>query len=106
MAMGVHGLSKVSPGPAMPYPSMRCGRETPETAVVARPQGRRPAAVFTLLDTPRRTPMIIPEFGGVFQRKSSHDRHQLTPAQTGLEDSSYHPVHVKKRLTINITGRL
>jgi hypothetical protein len=25
--------SKVSPGPAMPYPSMPCGRATPETAV-------------------------------------------------------------------------
>jgi hypothetical protein len=27
MARGAHGLSKVSPGPAMPYPFTPCGRE-------------------------------------------------------------------------------
>jgi hypothetical protein len=29
IASGGHGLPKVSPGPAMPYPSMPCGRATP-----------------------------------------------------------------------------
>jgi hypothetical protein len=29
MARGGHGLPKVSPGPAMPYPSMPCGRLLP-----------------------------------------------------------------------------
>jgi hypothetical protein len=33
MARGVHGLPKVSPGPAMPYPSTPCGRATLETAL-------------------------------------------------------------------------
>jgi len=32
-ARGGHGLPKVSPGPAMPDPSMPCGRATPETAL-------------------------------------------------------------------------
>jgi hypothetical protein len=31
MARGGHRLPKVSPGLAMPYPSMPCGRDTPET---------------------------------------------------------------------------
>jgi hypothetical protein len=37
MARGGHG-----PGPALPYPSMPCGRATPETAVplLKRPNGR------------------------------------------------------------------
>jgi hypothetical protein len=33
MARGIHGLPKVSPGPAMPNPPMPCGRATPETAL-------------------------------------------------------------------------
>jgi hypothetical protein len=33
MARGGHGLPKVSPGTAMPYPSMPWGRATPETAL-------------------------------------------------------------------------
>jgi hypothetical protein len=41
MARGVRGLPKVSPGPAMPYPSMPCRRATPETAL--RPFQRWPA---------------------------------------------------------------
>jgi hypothetical protein len=32
MVRGGHGLPKVSPGPAMPYPSMPCRWATPETA--------------------------------------------------------------------------
>jgi hypothetical protein len=32
MARGGHGLPKVLSGPAMPEPSMPCGRATPETA--------------------------------------------------------------------------
>jgi hypothetical protein len=31
MARGGHGLPKVSPAPAMPYPSMPYGQATPET---------------------------------------------------------------------------
>jgi hypothetical protein len=33
MASGGHGLFKVLPGPAMPYPSTPCGRATPEMAL-------------------------------------------------------------------------
>jgi hypothetical protein len=33
MARGGHGLPKLSLGPTMPYPSMPCGRATPETAL-------------------------------------------------------------------------
>jgi hypothetical protein len=44
MATVGDGLSKVSLGPAMPYPSMPCGRATPETALQLV-QGRS-AAVF------------------------------------------------------------
>jgi hypothetical protein len=43
-----HGLPKVSLWPAMPDPSMPCGRATPEMAVlgVACAQSRWPATVF------------------------------------------------------------
>jgi hypothetical protein len=41
MAKGIHGLPKVSPGPAMPDPSG-----------VARPQGRWPAPIFYPLGYP------------------------------------------------------
>jgi hypothetical protein len=30
---GIHGLPKVSPGPAMPNPYTPCGRVTPQTAL-------------------------------------------------------------------------
>jgi hypothetical protein len=60
MAMGIHGLPKVSPGPAMPDPSTPCGRATPETALHQflvwpdrKAGGLRPSS--TPLDTPRRT---------------------------------------------------
>jgi hypothetical protein len=33
MARGGHGLSKVSPGPAMPYPNMPCRWDTPKRAL-------------------------------------------------------------------------
>jgi hypothetical protein len=33
MTRGGHGLSEVSPGPAMPDPSKPCGRATPETTL-------------------------------------------------------------------------
>jgi hypothetical protein len=64
MAKGIHGLPKVSPGPALPYPSMPCGRATPETAF--QPFRRWPAhragglqSSSTPLDTPRRTGLIV-----------------------------------------------
>jgi hypothetical protein len=34
MARGGHGLLKVSQGPAMPYPSIPCGRANPETSLL------------------------------------------------------------------------
>jgi hypothetical protein len=47
MARGGHGHPKISPGPAMPYPSMPCGRTTSETALQrGLPVGRWPAAFF------------------------------------------------------------
>jgi hypothetical protein len=45
MASGGHGLPIVSPGLAMPDPSMPCGRATPGTALWPL-QGGQPAAVF------------------------------------------------------------
>jgi hypothetical protein len=45
MARGIHGLPKVSPGPAMPDPSTPCG--------TGRMGGLRPSS--TPMDTPRRT---------------------------------------------------
>jgi hypothetical protein len=38
MAWGGHGLPKVSPGPAIPYPSTPCGQTTPKTSLQL-PQG-------------------------------------------------------------------
>jgi hypothetical protein len=45
MARGCHGLPKVLPWPAMPYPSTPC-----------RAGGLQPSS--TPLDTPRRTPIV------------------------------------------------
>jgi hypothetical protein len=63
MARDGHGLFHVSPGPAMPNPSMPCGWATPETALQLflgwpdrRTGGMRLCS--TLLDTTRRTPLI------------------------------------------------
>jgi hypothetical protein len=63
MAMGGHGLPKVSPGPAMPDPSTPCRRASPETALrsfqgwpMTSPQGWWPSS--TPLDTPRRTQFL------------------------------------------------
>jgi hypothetical protein len=60
MTRGGHGLPKVSPGPAMRYLSLPCGRATPEmTSWPLQPfQGwptRRPSS--TPLDTQRGTPL-------------------------------------------------
>jgi hypothetical protein len=53
---GIHGLPKVSCGPAVPDPYTPCGRATPQTALrlfgVARPQGGWPPAVFFPLGYP------------------------------------------------------
>jgi hypothetical protein len=65
MARGGHGLPKVSPGPAMPYLSMPCGRATPKTALqlfqgwsAQRVGGLRPSSIP--LNTPRHTPLHFP----------------------------------------------
>jgi hypothetical protein len=62
MAMGGHGLPKVSLGPPMPCPSTPCGRATPETALrpfqgwpTRRASGLRLSS--TPLDTTPCTPM-------------------------------------------------
>jgi hypothetical protein len=62
MARGGHGLPYVTPGPTLPYPSMPCGRTTPETAL--QPFQRWPAHWMgdlwlssSPLDTPRRMPI-------------------------------------------------
>jgi hypothetical protein len=62
MARGGHGLPKVSPWSAMPYPSTPYRQATPETAVGVPPEGvnsciLRPSS--TTLDTPRRTPILV-----------------------------------------------
>jgi hypothetical protein len=51
MGSVIHGLSKVSPGPAMPNPSTPSARATPKMAKTANsdvehPQGSQPAAIF------------------------------------------------------------
>jgi hypothetical protein len=63
MARSGHGLLKVSPGSAMPYPSTPCGRTAPETALwlfqalpARRAGGLQQSS--TPLYTPRHTPMI------------------------------------------------
>jgi hypothetical protein len=63
-AIGDHGLPKVSPGPAMPYPSTPWGQATPETALwplqgwpACRAGSLNPSSIP--LDTPRRTPMKV-----------------------------------------------
>jgi hypothetical protein len=79
MARSGHGLRKVSPGPAMPYPFMAYGQYNPETALwpiqgwpICRVAcGLRPAACgvwpsSTPLDTPRRTPMLMFTFTFLF----------------------------------------
>jgi hypothetical protein len=60
MGRGIHRLSKVSPGPALPDPSTPCGQATPVTALwlfrgwpAHKARGLWPSS--TLLDTPRRT---------------------------------------------------
>jgi hypothetical protein len=45
MAMGGHGLPRVPPRPAVPYPFTPCGPAIPETALPLF-QGGRPAAIF------------------------------------------------------------
>jgi hypothetical protein len=50
-ARGDHGLPKVLPGPAMPYPSTSCRQPTPETEGRAWPSS-------TDIETPRRPPLL------------------------------------------------
>jgi hypothetical protein len=64
VARGIHGLPKVSSGPAMPNPSTPCWRATPETALrlfrgwpAHRAGGLRPSS--TLFDTRRRTGLSL-----------------------------------------------
>ena len=69
---GIHGLPKVSCGPAMPDPYTPCGRATPQTALrpfggwpARRAGGLRPSS--SCLDTPSRTgPCKIRSFEGHF----------------------------------------
>jgi hypothetical protein len=65
MASG-QGLPRVSPRPAMPYPSKPCGRATPVAALrsfqrwpVYRARSLRLRASSTFLDTPRGTPKSV-----------------------------------------------
>jgi hypothetical protein len=64
MEMDGHGLPKVSPGLALPYPSMPCGRTTPEVALrlfqgwpTHRASGLQPSSIP--LNTPRCMPMAM-----------------------------------------------
>jgi hypothetical protein len=85
MAGGNHGLPKVSLGPAMPDPSMPCGRASPETTLqlfqgwlTCRVSSLWPSS--TLLDTPHCTPM-----------EESHNiirRWMMFPNQTFLRECS------------------
>ena len=73
MTRGGHGLPKVSPGPALPYPSTPCRRATPERALwpflgcpTLRVGGLQQSS--SLLDTPRHTSMITIRFFRSFFR--------------------------------------
>jgi hypothetical protein len=59
MARRGHGLPKVSPGPALPYPSSPCGRATPEMAL--RPLQRGPARRGARL-RPSSSPLVTPRY--------------------------------------------
>jgi hypothetical protein len=57
MSKRIPGLSKVSPGPAMPDPSTPCGQAAPKMGWPAcRAGGLQPSS--TPLDTPRRTGLV------------------------------------------------
>jgi hypothetical protein len=78
MAKGIHGLPKVSPGPALSNPSTPCGRATPKTALwpflgwsACRAGSLRPSS--TPLDTPRRTDLVRSS------TSPSHTRSSWTP---------------------------
>jgi hypothetical protein len=53
---GIHGLPKVSPGPAKPDLSTPCGRATPKRPYGCLGGGLRPSS--SPLDTPRRTGLL------------------------------------------------
>jgi hypothetical protein len=64
MVKGGLGITKVSPGPAMPYPSMPCGQATSETALWLSQEwpAHRAGSLrlsSTPLDTPRRRPVVL-----------------------------------------------
>jgi hypothetical protein len=91
MAMGGHGLFKISVGPTMPDPSSPCRRTIPETALRAfqgwpacRAGSLWPSS--TLLDTTHRTPMhkflYFPNITSHRPLVPSRDS-QLLPTQTG-----------------------
>jgi hypothetical protein len=63
MVRGGHRLPKVSPGPAMPYPSTPCGRATPQTAL-------RPSS--TPLEALRHTPLSKTSRKNIRCRLESH----------------------------------
>jgi hypothetical protein len=76
-ARGGHGLPKVSPGLAMPYPSTPCRQATPETALrpfqgwpSCRVGDLRPS--FTLLDTSYQPPMAMVNGCHLLGRFSTH----------------------------------
>jgi hypothetical protein len=78
MERGGHGLPKVSTGPNMPDPSTLYGRDTPETAL--RPFQGWPTCTagdlrpsFTLLNTPRHTPMVSESNGAICIREVCFD---------------------------------
>jgi hypothetical protein len=65
---GIHGLPKVSYGPAMPDPYMPCGRATPQTPLRPFGGGLRPSS--SPLDTPRRTGLnspVVEPYGYIYE---------------------------------------
>jgi hypothetical protein len=76
-AMCGHGLTKVSPGLAMPDPSMPCGQATlMAVSGFARPQGRWSATVFYPFWTPHAKRLCHPQ--GVEHGKCRHDHNYYT----------------------------
>jgi hypothetical protein len=92
MVRGGHGLFKVSSGPAMPYPSKPCDGPPPRcigfTAFsgVARPESRRPAAVF---HTPRRTRMETSDTQKNDERTDEWVKHKTKINNSRLKPGAY-----------------
>jgi hypothetical protein len=97
-----HGLPKVSPGPAILYSSMPCGRATPG---VARMQGGQPAGVFYPLGHP--TPYAYASDENSFrQHRYSMAKTRQAPNQNDYLSHSKQSQDFRDRIGEDIRNRL